>query len=137
MSKQSLYPYPVYVAQFADGSTGRLSFWSDTKHPGEFDFARGRKAAAICYARPDGAPVATTNSMCRGYAPISYPPRELADGWVEWRGEKHPDPHFLPGVDPAFMHRRGKRDWKAMAIAARQALQAGDHAKALELLQAA
>lgn len=127
MSKQSLYPYPVYVAQFADGSTGRLSFWSDKKHAQGFDFARGRKAASICYARPDGAP---------GFN-CAYPPRQIHQGWVEWNGAKHADPHFMPGVDPAFMRRAVKRDWKAMALAARQALQAGDHAKALELLQAA
>jgi hypothetical protein len=121
MSKQSLYPYPVYVAQFMDGTMGRLSFWSDAKKT--IDFTRGRTATAICYGRPDGAPGMAT-----------YAPRAIYHGWVEWNGAKHPDPHFLPS---SAAPPRVKPNWKALAQAARQALQAGDHAKALELLQAA
>ena len=39
--RNCIYPYPVYVAVFADGSEQRMGFWS--KRGKAFDFDRGRR----------------------------------------------------------------------------------------------
>ena len=41
VSKHTLCPYPVYVAELADGTTRRMSFWQEAGKPWDFD--RGRK----------------------------------------------------------------------------------------------
>lgn len=43
------YPQPVYNAVFASGATKRMSFWSKTGKP--LDWDRGRKVCQLC--RPD------------------------------------------------------------------------------------
>lgn len=50
MAKRSYWPAPVYCATFADGTTGRMSFWSEEGKP--FDFARGRRLLAWAYGKP-------------------------------------------------------------------------------------
>lgn len=47
---KGMLPAPVYEATFADGTTGRISFWSERGKP--LDYAAGRRTAAACYARP-------------------------------------------------------------------------------------
>src|SRR5271165_4756338 len=40
----SVYPFPVYVATFADGTVARMSFWNKAGKP--WDFASGRRLLA-------------------------------------------------------------------------------------------
>jgi hypothetical protein len=121
MSKSSRYPFPVYCATFADGRVGRLSFWSPQGKP--FDFARGRKASAVIYGRPDNE---TEMKV--------YPLADVTAGHVEWQNQCTPDPFFSAEstAKPA-----AKVSWKALAAAARQLLEAGDTAAALDMLKAA
>lgn len=44
MTKQCIWPAPVYVAKFSDGTECRMSFWSTAGKA--FDFERGRKLCA-------------------------------------------------------------------------------------------
>ena len=48
---KGMWPSPVYVAEFDDGTVGRASFWSPAGKP--FDFAAGRRGLATIYARPE------------------------------------------------------------------------------------
>lgn len=41
MAGHTLYPYPVYVAELADGTTRRMSFWQESGK--SWNFERGRK----------------------------------------------------------------------------------------------
>lgn len=47
---KSMWPYPVYVATFADGTTQRMSFASPAGKP--IDFDRGRRLLAWACAQP-------------------------------------------------------------------------------------
>lgn len=49
--KGGMWPPPVYVAEFDDGTVGRASFWSPAGKP--FDFESGRRALAQLFARPE------------------------------------------------------------------------------------
>jgi hypothetical protein len=195
MSKQSVYPFPVYVATFADNTVGRISFATPQGKP--YDFARGRRVAALLYGRPDGAPwckvlpydVTATERVgwtCNGchkefdsffvrrnigghrtgsecphcgtdesectermgevtrqqynIVPLVYAPRDVIDGYVEHDMPGQPfvrvrDPHFAaPGATVA---KAPRIVWKAIAEQARQALESGNAAGALQILQAA
>jgi hypothetical protein len=122
MSKESRYPFPVYCATFADGRVGRLSFWSPQGKP--FDFARGRKASAVIYGRPDNETAMKV-----------YPLADVTAGHVEWNGERTADPFFADGTKPVTT--AAKVSWKALAAAARALLEAGDTVGALDMLKAA
>lgn len=124
MAKQSIYPFPVYVATFGDGTTGRLSFWSAQGKP--MNFERGRAAVAICYARPDH--VTGMRAMAR-----AWPPAVIVAGHVEWNGETIADPHFAPHQAAKIV----RPSWRDVAARAKAALEAGDTAAALSLLHAA
>jgi hypothetical protein len=73
-SGQGRYPFPVYVATYADGRTARYSFWSRAKKP--IDFAAGFNAALILGR---GLPVA---------------------GHVEHDGVTWQDSHFVGTAEP-------------------------------------
>lgn len=72
-SGKGVYPFPVYVASYADGSTARYSFW--TRAGKAIDFAAGFNVALILGR---GVPTA---------------------GYVESGGAQIPDPHFGGAVD--------------------------------------
>lgn len=50
MGNNTLYPYPVYEAHFADNTVARISFWQQAGSP--WDFARGRNMLARIYGKP-------------------------------------------------------------------------------------
>ena len=41
LADHTLYPFPVYVAELADGTMRRMTFWQETGKP--WNFERGRK----------------------------------------------------------------------------------------------
>ena len=43
--RKALYPYPVYQAEFSEGSVLRMSFWTKAGKP--FDFASGRRSCEL------------------------------------------------------------------------------------------
>lgn len=49
---KGLMPGPVYEATLKDGTTVRMSFYSESGKP--IDFSRGRRLVAHCYGRPRG-----------------------------------------------------------------------------------
>ncbi len=141
--KRGSYPAPVYVGEFDDGTVARISFWSEAGKP--FDFESGRRTLATIYSRPEirhqfnGSRRHT--ALCES-AFKTYAPRVIVDGYVE---------HDVPGEpwmrvrDPLYaapaqavaeiveMPRR--QNWRAVADSARRALETGDAAAALAILQ--
>ncbi|MGI9297810.1 MAG: hypothetical protein ACR2QC_07920 [Gammaproteobacteria bacterium] len=47
--RNHVYPFPVYEATFADGTTGRLSIWQQNGKP--WSWARHRKVMATCFGK--------------------------------------------------------------------------------------
>lgn len=47
---KGMLPGPVYEATLKDGSTARMTFYSESGKP--VDFGRGRRLVAACYGRP-------------------------------------------------------------------------------------
>jgi hypothetical protein len=114
---KGIWPAPIYVARFADGTEQRASFFSAANKP--IDFAVGRRMACH-YARPWEAieyetvkwsrePQATRASLDASLARYySMPPRaDLVAGHVEIDGSRIDDPHFAPA--PAAVVQLPKR----------------------------
>ena len=75
--RKGMMPGPIYEAHFADGSIGRMSFWSKVGKP--FDFERGRRVLSMCYEKP----------IIAGYVE-----RDAAgEPWI-----RMPDPFFTNGA---------------------------------------
>lgn len=121
-----MLPAPVYVATFEDNTVGRISFGSPEGKA--YDFARGRNAAAIVFARPEGE---------TGFNRV-YEPKQVVDGWVEHDVAGKP---WVRVRDPEFCEtQEGKRkavNWKALCAQAKQMLEVGDAEAALMLLSKA
>ena len=49
--RKALYPWPVYQAEFADGTIGRMTVWQQAGKP--WDFERGRKLCGPYYGNKD------------------------------------------------------------------------------------
>jgi hypothetical protein len=117
VTRDGIAPSPVYVATFADGSVGRVTFYSPKGKP--IDVARGRDGCAAVYSRPDSAHWSTT-----------YKPRTITKGHVEWNGQIiHDDMSARPKapIMPPSL--------KQVLVNARAALQGGDVRRALLLLE--
>lgn len=119
-----MLPAPVYVATFDDNTVGRISFASPEGNK-PYDFERGRNAAAVIFARPEGAPA--INAV--------YPMRTVVDGYVEHDVAGKP---WIRVRDPQFSgEMNAKRkviNWKSLAAKARELLEVGDAEAALQLL---
>lgn len=125
LKRNGIWPCPVYVATFADGTTGRCSFYSPKGKP--IDVAHGRKVAGVLYARPDGAPCYTFFQ--------TYPPRQVTSGHVEWNGETIADDM---GVGKAVTRKANTKPSTAVALKrALAALQSGNTSDAIAILQQA
>jgi len=116
--KRGIYPAPVYVAEFGDGTMGRASFWSPEGKP--IDFERGRRVVATLYSRPD-----------HGHWSRTYPPCVVRRGWVE-----HPSVGKVEHT-PAAVASIKKPTLAAIMKQARAALESGDSTAALALLKLA
>lgn len=117
--KQGIYPAPVYVATFANGEIGRMSFYSPLGKP--FDFDYGRRVLCGAWGHPITLP---------SYDAI-YPPRtDLIAGYVEHNGERFADPQFEPASEVAA---KTKRDPLLRLVASIDKLDWAD----LERIQAA
>lgn len=133
-AKRSLWPCPVYVARFSDGTECRMSFWSDAKKP--LDFDRGRRGCCQAIGNERGRAVGTIPgtryAACyQHYAPAT----DIEYGEVEYGGEVMVDPFFAapapvvplrPKADPlaALLAKVGKLDWAQL-----EALQAAIDAR--------
>jgi hypothetical protein len=93
--RRGVYPWPVYQATLPDGTTRRMSFWSDGRKP--LDFDRGRRLIAMT-----GDRVAPTDGVVC-----------LPDGTMRR------DPHFAPEPTPRVVRKR-----LTVAAAAKAALAA-------------
>lgn len=109
--KQSYWPPPVYVAQFSDGRTSRMSFWSERDKP--LDFQRGRRLSITAHRNEFGA----------GYIVAAH---------VELDGQTFVD---TGQVAPAKAPR--KPSCKLVLRQALAACERGDYAYAHEVLKAA
>lgn len=120
MAKQSIYPPPVYVATFADGTTCRMSFWSQAGKP--FNFERGRRLCAQAIGNERARLAAGDRYVVRFMpklarwseptvvAPIGCMPAEdIIAGHVEYDGVTYLDPHFLPKPVPVIVQRTKRR----------------------------
>lgn len=156
MAKQSLYPFPVYVATLADGSIKRMSFWTLQGKP--MDFARGRRLCAwtgrgpdvarFCKAgegtvvngkisgtyttwdqeHPDAVPVTWL-----GIDKVTAPHATVIAGHVEWNDERFEDPAFQVATVTEIATAR-KPTAKAALRLLLEALEAdGDITQALEI----
>ena len=74
--RKGMWPGPVYEGRFADGSIGRMSFWSKGGKP--LDFDRGRHVVTKCHLWCD---------------------KVLVDGWVDRHA---PGEAFVRIQDPFF-----------------------------------
>lgn len=113
---KGIWPAPIYVARFADGTEQRASFFSVANKP--IDFAAGR-GMACHYARPWEAieyeergrhvvptPASIKASLERYY---SMPPRaDIVAGHVELDGARIDDPHFAPAPSVVALPKRRK-----------------------------
>lgn len=154
---KSLWPCPVYVATFADGTTQRMSFASPASKP--LDFERGRRllAWACAQEQPVYEPV-------EAYGRVTYEPRhadgrtwntgasfglaeprtDMIAGFVDYDGQRHDDPFFAPSnVVPMAPKKRASKAAadleKAVAIIAALEAQFGacfpaECAEAMEFL---
>lgn len=149
---KGIWPAPIYVARFADGSEQRASFFSAANKP--IDFAAGRRMACH-YARPweaieydgernfeDGSydsrgvpqvsrePIPTRASLEASLARYySMPPRaDLVAGYVELDGARIDDPHFAPAPAPSVvaLPKRRKADPIDSVLAALDKLSLAD-----------
>ena len=116
-TRDGIAPSPVYVATFADGSVGRLTFYSPKGKP--IDIASGRREIATVWSRPEGAHYSTT-----------HPPRKIAKGYVEWGNQTLPDDMSDKPVAPKPL------TLKEILVKARSALECGDPLRAMTLLEA-
>ena len=116
--KQGIYPAPVYVATFANGEVGRMSFYSPLGKP--FDFDYGRRVVCGAWGHPQ--PIAVVTRPHPTWPTIElqnpdgspwdlyarYPARtDIVAGHVEHNGERYADPQFEP---PAAVAEKAKRD---------------------------
>lgn len=115
---KGIWPAPIYVARFADGSEQRASFFSVANKP--IDFAAGR-GMACHYARqweaieyeevkwsrqPQPTPASINASLARYY---SMPLRaDIVAGHVELDGAHLDDPHFAPPASVVALPKRRK-----------------------------
>ena len=78
-ARKGMWPGPVYEGHFADGTIGRMSFWSKARKP--LDFDRGRCVVTKCHLWCD---------------------KVLVDGWVEPPdAARIQDPFFNGGITTA------------------------------------
>lgn len=115
---KGIWPAPIYVATFADGSEQRASFFSAANKPMACHYARQWEAIeyvarAPYYSTEPGPHVMPTResidaSLARYY---SMPPRaDLVAGYVELDGSRVDDPHFARAAVVALPKRRAKVD---------------------------
>ena len=121
---KGIWPPPVYVAEFDDGTVGRVSFHTPAGKP--FDFEAGRRSAATIFSRPEIAyqfkGSDNHQALCRSFFE-TYPPRVVVDGWVEHDVPGQPwvrvrDPHFEPQAEPVAKLKRPSAKKLTEAIAA-------------------
>lgn len=130
MAKRGYYPAPVYVATFEDGSIGRISFWSQVGRP--VDIARGRRVAAIAYARPnvDGENLKSQSTQANVASFWrTYEPRKIIAGYVEFQGKRL--------VENQVIELRHKPNAAAILTQARKLLELGQSDAAIALIRAA
>lgn len=102
---KSIWPPPVYVARFADGTECRMSIWSRQGRP--LDFERGRKVCCqaigterIFDARGKGVSKHAYHSW-NGWSPddmrrLCQPATDIVAGHFDQDGKITPDPFFMP-----------------------------------------
>lgn len=121
---KSVWPPPVYVATFSDGTVCRMSIWTRQGKP--FDFERGRKVCCSAIggerafrAHREANPGRWVEGVRRGWTgkpepykdfvqtnwhpdqmPRITPAADLVAGHFEHLGETIPDPFFEPEAAP-------------------------------------
>lgn len=107
---RGIWPPPVYVARFADGTECRMSIWSREGEP--LDFERGRKVCCsavgterVFDARGKGVSKHAYHSWS-GWHPndmrrLCQPATDLISGHFDQDGKITPDPFFMPEAPPA------------------------------------
>lgn len=103
MAGKSIWPPPVYVATFSDGTECRMSIWSRQGKP--LDFERGRKVCCSAIGgerawKKDAA--STKRERWEARQPdnpaLRFPPpaTDIVAGHFDQDGEITPDPFFMP-----------------------------------------
>lgn len=106
---RGIWPPPVYVARFSDGTECRMSIWSREGKP--LDFERGRKVC--CSAM--GLEYAQRQIMCDAHSTgrrainwhpdrfrqLCQPATDIMAGHFDQDGKITPDPFFMPEAPPA------------------------------------
>lgn len=77
--RKALYPWPVYQAEFHDGTVGRMTFYQEAGKP--WDFARGRRLCEHYFGKPICAGVVEQNFS--GYIEPSQPWRRVDDPMMD------------------------------------------------------
>ncbi len=73
--RKALYPWPVYQAEFQDGTIGRMTFYQEAGKP--WDFQRGRRLCQQYWGKPVVAGVVEQNFS--GHVELSQPWQRIDD----------------------------------------------------------